>query len=444
MGIGRIEESMGNKAGYKRVATLFRCVASIVVAATLLLAPGIQARRQSQANGFAAQSAALDTKLSAAVARGDVPGLVVIAATRDRILYQGVFGKADAGHERAMTADAIFRIASMTKAVTSVAAMQLYEAGRFALDDPAEKYLPELANLTVFESFDGATGAYKVRPAVRKVTIRQLFTHTSGLGYGFLSPILRDFKPREGEKYAAGPLLFEPGTQWMYGTSVDWLGRLVEKLSGQNLEEYFHQHIFAPLGITDTFYNVPENKLRRLVTVHRRPDGRADSALTELANQPPRPVTEFNGGGGLSSTAADYIRFERMILNGGTLEGARVLSADTVKLMSQNQIGEVGVRAVHTAQPNVSMDFTFIDDREDKWGLGFLLTTRHVAGKRSAGSLSWGGIDNTYFWIDPSREIAGVVMMQLLPFADTKALAIYDTFERGVYLLDGESRKSGR
>jgi len=398
--------------------------------------------RAPQIGRSATPSAVLDEKLSGAVTRGDVPGLVVIAATRDRILYQGVFGKAEVGHERPMTAGAIFRIASMTKAVTSVAAMQLYEQGRFALDDPAEKYLPELAHMTVFESFDHATGTYKVRPAEKTITIRHLFTHTSGLGYAFTSPIVRDFKPRDGEKYEAGPLLFEPGTQWMYGTSVDWLGRLVEKLSGANLEEYFRDHIFTPLGMSDTFYNVPESKQARLVTVHRRQDGRADAPLAEQPNQPQRPATTFNGGGGLSSTAGDYIRFEQMILNKGTLGGARILSANTVALMSDNHMGKVGVRAVKTAQPDRSMDFTFVDDGRDKWGLGFLLTARHLPGKRSVGSLSWGGINNTYFWIDPARGVAGVVMMQLLPFADTKALAIYDAFERGVYQLADASPKS--
>jgi CubicO group peptidase (beta-lactamase class C family) len=173
-----------------------------VVAAGLLLTSAIHAAQRAQTARRSTPSTSLDEKLSAAVARGDVPGLVVVAATRDRILYQGVFGKADVGHERPMTVDALFRIASMTKAVTSVAAMQLYEQGRFALDDPAGKYLPELANLMVFDSYDNATGAYRVRPAATKVTIRHLFTHTSGLGYGFTSPIVRDFKPREGETYA--------------------------------------------------------------------------------------------------------------------------------------------------------------------------------------------------------------------------------------------------
>ncbi len=421
-----------------------RNVKSSAAAAALLLTVAIGATPLAQAPPRTTPAGSLDEKLSAAVTRGDVPGIVAVAATRDRILYQGVFGKADVAGGRPMTADALFRIASMTKAVTSVAAMQLYEQGRFTLDDPADRYLPELANLMVFESFDQANGAYKVRPAARKVTIRHLFTHTSGLGYGFTSPTLRDFKPREGETYPAGPLLFEPGTQWIYGTGVDWLGRLVEKLSGKNLEEYFHERIFTPLKMSDTFYNVPETKQARLVTVHRRPDGRADAPLVEQPNQPPRPATSFNGGGGLSSTANDYIRFERMILNGGSLDGARILSSDSVALMGKNQIGDVGVAALKTAQPGLSMDFTFVDDGKDKWGLGFLRTTRQVAGKRSAGSLSWGGINNTYFWIDPARGVAGVILMQFLPFADTKALAIYDVFERGVYQLADASLKSSR
>jgi len=377
----------------------------------------------------------LTATLQSAVARGDVPGVVVMAATRDRILYEGAFGKADAAAGRGMTLDAIFQIASMTKPVTSTAAMQLVEQQKLSLDDPAEKYLPELADLRVFESFDASTGAYTLRAPKTKVTVRQLFTHTSGIAYAFTSAVTRDFKPRAGETYTDGPLLFDPGTQWIYGDSIGVLGRIVEKLSGQTLEDYFRDHIFAPLKMTDTFFNVPEGKQPRRVTIHAREGGRADAPLIERPLQPQRPVTRFNGGGGLSSTASDYIRFERMILNGGTLDGARILSAESVAAMRRNQIGTVGVRALKTAQPAVSMDFSFVDDGNDKWGLGFLVTSAHVPGKRSAGSLSWGGINNTYFWIDPQHGIAGVILMQFLPFADTKALFLYDAFERGVYQI---------
>jgi CubicO group peptidase (beta-lactamase class C family) len=368
--------------------------------------------------------------LADAVARKDIKGVVAIVANRGGVIYQGAFGSADATGVRPMTVDALFRIASMTKAITSVAAMQFFEQGRFKLDDPAGKYLPELAKLSVFESFDSRTGAYTLRPAKTDVTVRQLLTHTSGLGYNFTSPIVRDFKPGEGEQFPAGPLLFDPGTQWLYGTNTDWVGRLVESLSGKPLERYFRDRILDPLAMQDTFYNVPASKQPRLVTVYRRdPDG----SLVADPNQPPVAIATPIGGGGLSSTANDYVRFLRMLLNGGELDGVRILSPDTVALMSRNQIGTVGVRALKTAMPEKSSDFSFVSDGQDKWGLGFMITAASIPGKRSAGSLSWGGVNNTYFWVDPARGIAGVILMQFLPFADTKALAVYDAFERAVY-----------
>jgi methyl acetate hydrolase len=389
---------------------------------------------QPEARDMTKPAPALDRQLRAAVERREIPGLVAIAADRHGIVYQGAFGLAETGAARAMTTDAIFRIASMTKAVTSVALMQLVEQGRITLDDPASKYLPELANPMVLESFDPATGAYKVRPAVTVVTVRHLMTHTSGLGYAFTSAIVRDFKPRDGDRFGPGPLLFEPGTQWIYGTGVDQTGRIVESLAGKSLEACFREKIFGPLGMTDTFYNVPADKQARIVNVHHRlPDG----TLEEQPRQTPPLLTHFGGGGGLYSTAGDYLRFLQMAMNGGELDGVRILSRDTVALMGRNQIGTVGVRAVKSAQPDRSSDFTFVADGRDKWGLGFMITSDHVAGKRSAGSLSWGGIDNTYFWFDPERGVAGVILMQFLPFADVKALQVYDTFERGVYQLTG-------
>jgi methyl acetate hydrolase len=372
----------------------------------------------------------VDETLLGAVERKDIPGVVAMAADRSRVIYQGAFGMADIAAARPLRLDALFRIASMTKPVTAVAAMQLVERGRVALDDAAQMYFPDFANQSVLESFDAATGAYKLRPATKPVTVRHLFTHTSGLGYRFTSPILRDFKPRAGDP--ARPLLFEPGEQWMYGTSTDWLGRLVEKISGLSLDEYFRRRIFAPLQMSDTFYDVPQAKRPRLVAAHRR---QIDGSLAKLPVQP-RP-TGFKpvGGGGLSSTAGDYIRFTRMLLNGGELDGARILSASSVEAMAQNQIGGVGVPALRSSAPTVSDDFSFIADGRDKWGLGFLLTADAVPGKRSAGSLSWGGVNNTYFWVDRASGVAGVIMMQFLPFADRKALALYDAFERGVYRL---------
>jgi len=378
------------------------------------------------------QTDALDRVLRGAVERKEVTGVSALVVDRTRVLYEGMHGTAGFADGRPIAADTLFYIASMTKPVTSLAAMQLIEQGRFTLDDPVEKYRPEFAGLQVFDSFDSATGDYKLRPAARPVTVRHLFTHTSGLGYAFTSATVRDFKPRAGETYPVGPLLFDPGERWHYGTSVDELGRLVEKISGQSLEAYFRQHIFDPLRMPDTFYFVPPEKQARVIDVGHR---QADGSISKDAAQPPMAGFTPIGGGGLRSTTRDYGRFMRMLLNGGELDGVRVLSAENVALMGRNQIGTVGVRALKTAQPERSADFTFIADGRDKWGLGFLITADAVPGKRSAGSLSWGGIDNTYFWVDPTRGVAGVVMMQFLPFADPTALAVYDGFERGVYKL---------
>jgi len=384
--------------------------------------------------------AALDASLRGAVERKDVPGVVALVANRKGVIYQSAFGVADVSTGRPLTTDALFRIASMTKAVTSTALMQLIEQGRISLDDPADKYLPELAGLKVLEKFDAATGDYSVRPAQKRPTVRQFLTHTSGLAYPFTSAAWRDLKPRAGETYPfGGPLLFEPGERWHYSTSTDVVGRLVEVVSGQKLEEYFRQQIFAPLKMEDTSYNVPEAKGPRLVAQQQRAGDRMDGPVVLQNPQLGLTIAAPIGGGGLASTADDYGRFVRMFLNKGELDGARVLKAETVALMSQNQIGDVSVPALRSALPR-SADFTFIADGRDKWGLGFLITVDQVPGKRSPGSLSWGGLYNTFFWIDPARGVAGAIMMQFLPFADAKALAVYDAFERGAYQLANAGR----
>ena len=381
-------------------------------------------------------STAIDASLRGAVERKEIPGVVALVTDKKGVLYESAFGVADVGTGRPLKTDALFRIASMTKPVTSVALMQLVEQGKIALDDPAEKYLPELKNPMVVESFDAKTGDYKLRPAAKPATVRNFLTHTSGLAYPFTSAIWRDFKPRAGETYAfGGPMLFDPGERWHYSTSVDVVGRLVEVVSGQKLEDYFHDHIFVPLKMNDTSYNVAEAKGPRLVAQQQRDGAKLDGPVV-LQIPPLVGLTIANpiGGGGLASTADDYGRFMRMILNGGELDGARVLKAETVKLMEQNQIGAVTVPALKSALPR-SADFTFIADGRDKWGLGFLITVDQLPGMRSPGSLSWGGINNTYFWIDPARGIAGTIMMQYLPFADANALAAYRAFELGAYQL---------
>jgi methyl acetate hydrolase len=374
----------------------------------------------------------IDAPLRQAVADRTIAGVVVMATDREGAFYRGAFGVADAETARPMTLDALFRIASMTKPITSVAALQLAEAGRMRLDDPVERYLPAFSGIRVLESFDPATGDYMVRPARNAVTVRHLMTHCAGLGYAFTCSQLRDFKPRAGDEFPVGPLMFEPGERWLYGTSTDWLGRVVEVVSGEPLDEFFRRNILDPLAMMDTFYSVPPEKQARLVAAHRR---QGDGTIAKEPSQPSPVVSPAMGGGGLTSTATDYIRFTRMLLNDGALDGVRILAPETVEQMSQNQIGALGVPALASALPERSGDFAFVADGRDKWGLGFLITTDEVGGKRSAGSLSWGGISNTYFWVDRARGIAGVILMQFLPFADPQALAVYDAFERGVYRL---------
>ena len=379
--------------------------------------------------------AAIEESLRAAVERQDVPGVVALVTDRERVRYTGAFGVADVASGRPLTADALFRIASMTKSITSLALMQLVEQGRIALDDPGETYLPELGRLQVIEEFDAGAGDYKLRPPSRRATVRHFLTHTSGLAYPFTSAIWRDFKPRAGETFPfGGPLLFDPSERWQYSTSTDVVGRLVEKVSGQKLADYFDRHIFTPLQMTDTFYNVPQTKASRVAAAQQRSGAGMNGAVVLQSPQPELTNPSPGGGGGLVSTADDYGRFLRMMLNGGALDGFRVAKAETVALMAENHIGDVTVPALRSALPR-SADFTFIADGRDKFGLGFLITADQVPGKRAPGSLSWGGINNTYFWIDPAQGIAGVILMQFLPFADGRALAVLDAFERGAYRL---------
>lgn len=385
-------------------------------------------------------SVALDASLRGAVDRGDVPGVVALVIDRGGVLYQSAFGVADVATRRPLTTDALFRIVSMTKPITSVALMQLVEQGRIALDEPAEKYLHELKALKVLDRVDAATGTYRLRAQSRVPTVRHFMTHTSGLGYPFTSAVLRDFKPPAGEAFPfGGPQLFDPGERWLYGTSTDVVGKLVEAVSGEKLGDYLRQHILGPLNMDDTFYTVPEAKASRLVAQCRRACERTNGPFEHQELEPRNAEPTPRGGGGLASTASDYGRFLRMLLNGGALEGARVLEAETVALMGQNQIGELSVPALKSALPQ-SADLTFIADGRDKWGLGFLITSDRIPGKRAPDSLSWAGLNNTYFWVDQTRGIGGVLMMQYLPFADSRALTLYDAFERAAYQFVDRNR----
>jgi methyl acetate hydrolase len=382
-------------------------------------------------------TAQIDTVLRRAAEAGDVPGVVAMAATDKGMLYEGAFGTRDLGKDPEMTPDTIFRLASMTKAVTSVAAMQLVEAGKLQLDQPIGNVLPELAAPQVLEGFDDA-GAPRLRPAKRPITLRHLLTHTAGFGYEVWDPDLVRYVKVSGTPSTSTaklaslrlPLVFDPGERWEYGINLDWAGRAVEAVSGQPLAVYFRQHIFTPLGMTDTDYAISSAQQSRLVSVHqRKPDG----SLEPISSSDP-PWREFwSGGGGLNSTARDYLTFLQMLLHQGQLNGVRLLRPETVALMGQNQIGDIDAGIMKTANPQRSNDVDFFPGIPCKWGLGYMINTQPGPNGRSAGSVTWAGIYNTYYWLDPQKRVAGVFLSQILPFADTKAVALYGEFERGVY-----------
>jgi CubicO group peptidase (beta-lactamase class C family) len=384
------------------------------------------------------ETAAIDQVLQDAVQSGEVPGAVAAAADAGGVCYQGAFGRLSLNGTAPMTMQSVFRIASMTKAVTTVAAMQMVEQGRLSLDQPAGEIVPQLAEPQVLEGF-GADGAPRLRPARGTVTLRNLLTHTSGFVYDTWNENQNRYAAQSGLPAArtgklaalAAPLGFDPGERWEYGIGIDWAGRMVEAASGENLEAYMQRHIFAPLHMRDSSFELRPDWAGRTAQVHARS---ADGSLAPVESAPPPPDREFYpGGGGLFSTAPDYIAFLRMLLNGGELDGARLLRPDTVVLMAQNHMGPLNVQPLKTFNPRFSNDAEFFPGMAKKWGLSFLINTEDCPGGRRAGSLAWAGINNTYFWLDPSSRVAGVLMTQVLPFADPAVLRLLDRFERAVY-----------
>ncbi len=378
----------------------------------------------------------IDEVLRKAVEEKHLPGVVAMVSSGDRVVYQGAFGKSSSSKNTPMTADAIFRIASMTKTVTTVAVMQLVEKGQIKLDEPASTYAPELARVEVLEGFD-ANGKPKLRAPKSAITIRQLLTHTSGYAYEF-------FDEKMGRYVASGampsamagddgflkaPLMFDPGTRWEYGISIDWLGRIVEKLSGKSLEEYFRQNIFAPMGMNDTFFNVPAEKQARVVALYQRKD---DGTLAENPPQEFKPARFFSGGGGLFSTAIDYLKFTRMLLARGKLGKTTILKPATVDMMARNQIGDLNLVEMKSQAPQLARSIA-MPGGLNKFGFGFAINTNAVEGGRGAGSMAWAGIFNTFYWIDPANKKTAVLMMQLLPFLDDAPKSVLEEFERAVY-----------
>jgi len=381
---------------------------------------------------------AIDTVLREAVAAGQVPGVTAAAATADGVLHEAAFGRRGLADAAPMTVDTVFRIASMTKAITGAAAMQMVEQGKLSLDQPAGEILPFLASPMVLDGVD-AKGEPKLRPAKGVITLRKLLTHTAGFVYDTWNREMNEYAAKTGHPAARtgklqalhAPLGFDPGARWEYGINIDIAGRMVEIASGLDLESYFHQNLFRPLGMPDTGFVIKPQWKSRMAGVHARD---ASGALSPIDVLPPAENPEFYaGGGGLFSTSRDYLTFLRALMNGGELDGARILKPETVALMGQNHMGALNVLPMKTFNPRMSNDCELFPGMEKKWGLTFLINTQDVPGARSAGSLAWAGINNTYYWLDPVKRVAGVLMTQILPFADPTVLGLLDRFERAVY-----------
>jgi methyl acetate hydrolase len=386
------------------------------------------------------RSSALIDKVLAAAIRGEkIAGLVAAAADQYGVVYESAFGRRNIAQPQRMTTDSIFRIASMTKAITATAAMQMTEQGKLSLDQPAREILPFLADTKVLLGFD-SNDIPIMRAPKTQITLRNLLTHTAGFVYDTWNEEMHRYAKitdlpavRTGKLAAlSAPLNFDPGERWEYGINIDIAGRMVEIASGLDLEAYMQRHILEPLGMRDTSFIQRPEWDNRLASVHARQE---DGSLLPIAS-PPVATTErefLPGGGGLFSTAPDYLRFLRALMNGGELDGHRILKPETVTMMGQNHMGALEVQPLPTQNPNLSNPVDLFPGMSKKWGLSFLINTEAGPAGRSAGSLAWAGLNNTYFWLDPIKQVAGVLMTQTLPFADQTVLQALDSFESAVY-----------
>jgi CubicO group peptidase (beta-lactamase class C family) len=365
---------------------------------------------------------------------GAIPGVVAAAADAGGTIFEAGFGRRDVDSGAPMTSDTVVWIASMTKAVTGACATQLVEQGKLSLDEPIATVVPELGRVQVLEGFDAA-GKPRLRAPRGPITLRQLLTHTSGFAYDLWNAEITRYMEATGTPGIVScqnaalslPLIADPGERWEYGISIDWVGKAVEVVSGVKLDRYMRENLLEPLGMSDTNFRITDEQRRRLARVHARTSDGIVATDTELPQDP-----EFHmGGGGLYSTVGDYLKFTQMILHAGEFNGVRVLRPDTVAMMSRNAMGNLVCNAMKSAAPAATNDVDFVAGM--KWGLSFLINPDQLSTGRSAGSLAWAGLANSYYWIDPTRKVTGVFATQLLPFFDAQAVATFQAFEAAVY-----------
>ncbi|TCR73376.1 serine hydrolase domain-containing protein [Rhizobium sp. BK376] len=410
---------------------------SMAAAAAYLGATAVQAAAGEAPRRSNGKFKSIDAAMSKAVSDRTVAGAVAMAATQKGMIYEGLFGKANPEAGAPMQPDTVFWLLSMTKAITATACMQLIEQGRLKLDDDASKYLPQLAAPKVLVGFD-ANGQPQLRPAKNTIKVHHLLTHTSGYTYANWSDVIPRYETATGlpdiatcENAAFNvPLEFEPGERWQYGISMDWTGKLVEAVSDQSLEVYFRENIFQPLGMKDSGFLISSEQKRRVATCFSR---ESDGGLKAMPFEMPQRPEFFMGGGGAYSTPRDYMMLLQALLHGGKFNGAKILKPETVAMMMQNQIGELNVRKMISSAPAYSNSFDQFPEQKHKWGYSFDINTEAGPHGRSAGSVSWAGLLNCYFWIDPVRKVTGSLFTQLLPFYDDRVVALYGDFERGLY-----------
>lgn len=417
---------------------IFTFILFIALAGDVFAQGALQAGTPASEKISAERLQRIDNMIEQNIDSGYVNGAVALIARNGKIVYNKSFGAADLEQKKLMNNDAIFRIASQTKAITSVAVMMLFEEGKFLLDDPISRYIPTFAHPKVIDTYNSKDTTYTTIPAKREITIRDLLTHTSGIGYAQIgSPRVNAIYAKAGiqagfvtdkillansiNKLGTLPLVHQPGERWTYGLNVDVLGYLVERISGKSLDQFFKERIFEPLGMKDTYFYIPAAKQSRLVAVYT-PDNQGrliklnDSFFPGLnVNYPTVNGTYYAGGAGLSSTIKDYAVFLQMLLNGGVYNGQRLLSRHSVQLMTTNQIGDL-----------------YLNAEKDKFGLGFGITSETGSKKLgvSEGSFAWGGFYGTLYWVDPKEHLVCLLFLQNWPLPHN---AIQDKFRVMVY-----------
>ena len=378
--------------------------------------------------------------LDQAVKDGKLPMSVALVANSEGVLFTHASGYRDSENGQMMRPDSIFAIASMTKLITTIAVLQLVEAGLIELDSGLDQYLPETINPKIIRGFDKDDDPIFV-DAARSPTVRELITHTSGYVYSIWNEMALSAQAKGvtsplggGKESIVAPLYFEPGSKWEYGVGIDWLGVMVEEVSGKRLMDFFEEKIFLPLGMEDTFFEFPSEKMDRSVMMTARVKG--ELVKSELYQPVPAErgsMGFYGGGGGLYSTVNDYARVMRALLNGGSLDGQRVLSEEMVAQMFANQIGSIDVSPGKAQIKALSNDFDMGFGSSAKWGLGFLLSPEGTESGRGPGSASWAGLFNSYFWIDRENDLCAVFATQVLPFYDEEAVSVLKLFEAQVY-----------